>query len=109
MKTPQHENMLRRYLLGDLPEAEQRSVEVSFLQDPDYRESLLIVEDELIDDYLDGLLSQQESRRFAVYFLAAPLQQQKVNTARSVKKAAVDRLRRNQLKKRNRSRKQTAS
>ncbi|HVQ38903.1 MAG TPA: hypothetical protein VMS31_15300 [Pyrinomonadaceae bacterium] len=91
MENPQHKNVGRRYLLGDLLETEQKQVEESFLLDPEYRERVMIAEDELIDDYLDDLLSDQERRKFQSYFLATPQQQQKVRIARSLKKYALGR------------------
>jgi hypothetical protein len=91
MEKPPDKDVFRRYLLGDLPETEKGQVEESFLSDPEYRESVLITEDELIDDYIDGLLSEQECQRFTTYFLATPQQQQKLRIARSLKKYAVGR------------------
>jgi hypothetical protein len=91
MEKPQFKPLVRRYLLGDLPEEEQRRIEELFMSDAGYREEVLIAEDDLIDDYLDGLLDEHERRRFAEYFLATPQQQQKVRIARTLKRYAAGR------------------
>lgn len=89
MEEPEYKTVIRRYLLGDLSETEQRPIEESFLLNLDYRENLLIAEHELIEDYLDGALSEQERNRFESYFLATPQQRQKLRIARSLKGYAV--------------------
>lgn len=81
-------NTIRKYLLGDLPEDERKILEERYLSDPDYQESVLIAEDELIDDYLDGLLDESEEQKFNTYFLATPQQRKKLRIARSIKRYA---------------------
>jgi hypothetical protein len=78
----------RKYLLGDLSEDERTIVEERYLSSPDYQESVLIAEDELIDDYLDGLLDKSEEQRFKTYFLATPQQRKKLRIAQSIKRYA---------------------
>jgi hypothetical protein len=83
---------ITQYLLGqtspeDLPELEER-----LLTDSAFYEELLTVEDELIDDYLRGELSQLDRESFETHFSTAPERQQKVRFGRAFNKyvAAVD-------------------
>lgn len=57
----QQEELMVRYLLGELPEEEQNRIEERFLNDNQYFEQLLAVEDALIDDYVCGELSERET------------------------------------------------
>lgn len=66
------EGKLRKYLLGELNEAEQQAVEERLLTENELFELLPVVEDELIDDYLGGALSTEERSRFDSYFLSTP-------------------------------------
>jgi hypothetical protein len=51
--------------------------------DKDFYEELLIVESELIDDYLSGDLSATERQKFETHFLIAPERQAQLRFARS--------------------------
>jgi hypothetical protein len=82
---PEDKSIIRQYLLGGLPEAEQRHVEELFIQDAGYRENVLIAEDELVEDYLEGVLTEQERQKFDEHFLATPQQRRKLRIARSLK------------------------
>jgi hypothetical protein len=77
-------NIIRKYLLGLLTEDEQERVEERLLVERDFFEQVNIVEDELIDEYLDDSLSEKE--RFVTYFLAAPQQRQKLKRAQALKR-----------------------
>jgi hypothetical protein len=75
---------LARYLLGQLPEGEQQRIEESFFSDEEFLAELLVVEDDLIDDYVRGQLSASERERFEKFFLASPRRQQRVAFATTV-------------------------
>lgn len=81
--------LIRRFLLGELDEGEQQRVEELFMVDGGYRESVLTVEGELIEDYLEGSLSEHEGRSFAERFLSTPGQRRKVQVLRAMKKYAA--------------------
>jgi hypothetical protein len=66
-----NENMLIRYLLGDLAEEQQLQVEERFLGDDQYYERLLALEDELFYVYAQGKLSPGERKQFEERFLAS--------------------------------------
>jgi hypothetical protein len=85
-QTSENENLIRQYLLGEVPEAEQTHFEERFFLNPAYREQVLIVENELIDDYLKGALTEQEQKRFKEHFLSSPQQLRKLRIAQSIKK-----------------------
>lgn len=80
------ERMLRRYLLGELGEAERERVEERFITDRDFGERVLVAEDALVEDYLDGSLPEAESELFAAHFLSTPEQRRKVRIAGSLKR-----------------------
>jgi hypothetical protein len=80
------ERMLRQYLLGQLAEDKQEYVEERFITDRDFKERALIAEDELVQDYLSGELSERERTLFLGHFLSTPEQLQKLRIANSLKK-----------------------
>jgi hypothetical protein len=77
---------LRQYLLGNLPPEERASLEERLLTDDEFYQELLIVEDELVDQYLSGDQSKAERESFEAHFLLAPERQQKVRFSRTLKK-----------------------
>ena len=82
----EEEFLLRRYLLGGLGEGEQESVEERFITERDFKERVLVVEDELVEDYLSGKLSETEEESFVSHFLSTPEQRRRVSLASAVKK-----------------------
>lgn len=81
--------LIRRFLLGELGEEERQRVEELCMVDGGYRESVLTVEGELIEDYLEESLSEHEGRRFAERFLSSPAQRRKVQVLRAMKRYAA--------------------
>jgi hypothetical protein len=77
---------LRKYLLGSLPPGEIAALEERLLTDAVFYDELLMVEDELIDQYLSGDQSQAERETLEAHFALAPGRQQKVRFARALKK-----------------------
>lgn len=77
---------LRRYLLDELPADEQQLIEERLLIDNDYLEQMLIVEEDLIDDYSAGKLSPQQQTNYQKLFLASPEGRQKLQISRVLKK-----------------------
>lgn len=76
------EKQVRRFLLGKLTEEEQQQVEENVVVDPEYRERVLIAEEDLIEDYLDGTLATEERERFEKNFSASHQQRLRVRIAR---------------------------
>ena len=81
----ENESALKSYLLGDLNPDEQEHLEQRLMADADVFEELHRIEDELIDDYLEGSLSGRERERFENFFLTAPERKQKLSFAKSLK------------------------
>src|ERR1051325_2125922 len=63
---------LRNYLLGQCDEAECEAVETMVFTDDDLFEELQVLEDEIIDEYLNDKLSPEARVHFEEHFLAAP-------------------------------------
>jgi hypothetical protein len=90
MKQPAlNEQLVRRYLLDDLPKRERERVEVGLLTDDRYFEALTTleseVEDELIDEYLDGELTGTELENFERVFLNSPERAHKLKVIKDLK------------------------
>jgi hypothetical protein len=60
---------MRAYLLGTLDSALKTELEEKILYAPEVYEELLMVEEELIDQYVSGGLSELERRHFEAHFL----------------------------------------
>lgn len=81
--------LLRQYLLGELTEGEQEFIEERFITDRDFKERALVIEDEMVEDYLYGGLSETEEASFVRHFLSTPEQRRKVRFAAALKKYIV--------------------
>ncbi len=77
---------LKSYLLGDLNTQEQQRLEQRLMIDSAAFEELCWIEDELIDDYMDGALSDREKEKFENIFLSAPERHQKLRLAKALKR-----------------------
>jgi hypothetical protein len=81
---------IRRYLLGRLDDDGRERFEEQFVRDAEFRETALIVEEELIDDYLAGLLPADERIRFDAHYLMGPRQRQELTMAQAIRKYALE-------------------
>lgn len=81
----ENEALIRQFLLDELREDERHRIEEVFITDEDYREKILMAEDDLIDDYLEGALSASERERFLSRYLSAPQQRRKLRIAKAIK------------------------
>lgn len=79
-----NEQLLSRYLLGQLSEADQTAVEERFLGDDEYYQQLLVIEDELRCAYAKGSLPPAEREQFEKRFLIFPDERQRVEVARAM-------------------------
>jgi hypothetical protein len=77
------EEELRRYLLGKLSPDEMDNLEERFFEDGDLFETLSIVEDELIEDYVKDELSATDRLKFETKFLTSKNRKEKLNNARA--------------------------
>src|SRR6185295_6585139 len=77
--------VLRRYLLGELSEAERAGVETRLLTDDGLFEELVLLEEDLIDEYVFGELSPGVRERLETHFAAAPERQEAIRLARMLR------------------------
>jgi hypothetical protein len=82
----EHELNLRSYLLGDLNSDEQQRIEQNLLTESAAFDELGCAETDLIDDYLEGTLSDREKERFENHFRVAPERRQQVRFAQALKR-----------------------
>lgn len=82
--TPDIQERIRRYLLGQLTDGAREEIEQNLLTNAELFDELGVVEDELADEYLAGKLDQDERSRFEQHFLATPERQQKLRFARAL-------------------------
>jgi hypothetical protein len=90
MKQPAlNEQIVRRYLLGELPARERERLEAGLLIDEGYHETLIAleneVEDELIDEYLDGELTETQRENFERVFQNTPERAHKLTVIKDLK------------------------
>jgi len=83
MKIDQSENLIRRYLLGELAEADQAALEQELLIDRGKFDRVWAVENELVDSYVRGEMSRADRERFEAHYLASPLHRERVAIAES--------------------------
>jgi CHAT domain-containing protein/tetratricopeptide (TPR) repeat protein len=76
--TPEVQARLRQYLLGQLDDDHREEVEKDLLAKDEVFEELLVVEDEVTDEYINGRLNELDRRAFETYFLATPERREKL-------------------------------
>jgi len=83
MKIDQSEKLIRKYLLGELAEADQTALEQELLIDRGKFERVWAVENELVDSYVRGEMSRADRKQFESHYLASPLHRERVAIAES--------------------------
>ena len=81
---------LRKYLLRDetLAWEDMARLEESLAEDERYFDRMLLVENELLEDYMRGALTAEEGRRFHTHFLVTPERREKLRNLRAMAVAA---------------------
>jgi hypothetical protein len=74
---PREERLMTSYLLGQASEAEQMLLETTYFRDAKYFELMLAMEDELISNYVTGLMSSCERGQFREHFLKSARRRQR--------------------------------
>lgn len=77
---------LKRYLIGELGEDDQREIGQRMFTDDQYLSQVEMLADDLIDDYLSGSLSPDQQSRFERHFLNPPIRQEKMQFARALRR-----------------------
>jgi hypothetical protein len=85
------EQVARSFLLGDVDTSERQRIESLFLTDPEIRQTILLVEDDLFEDYLEGTLSSDDAEKFRAQYASAPLGRRKLRIAQSLRAHASER------------------
>lgn len=87
-----NEQVMRKYLLGGLSEEEREHIEKNMLTDEGFYEDLCsledLVEDDLIEQYLDGDLTDGEKKGFEQIFLSTTERREKLELARDLNRRA---------------------
>ena len=65
-------SLIRKYLLGGLTGEEREQLEERVLLDPEFKNRVLIVEENLIEEYVEGALESEEQQWFRMMFSANP-------------------------------------
>ena len=81
--------LLREFLLGSIDEEARERVEDVFLTDSQTRERLLIVEQELIEEYLEGTLTTADKEKFLSRYAQTAEQRRKLRITKSIKDWAI--------------------
>jgi hypothetical protein len=79
------ETLIRRYLLAAVTEDEREQIETRLMVDDDFFQQINLVEDELVDEYLDQVLSPGDRLRFEDIFLCAPERQHKLRFSKALR------------------------
>jgi hypothetical protein len=83
---PEQEDRIRRYLLGVATPDEVEQVETDLLRGDENVERLLLIEDELINDYALGALKRRERKLMKKTFFSTPDRQKRLMIARELVK-----------------------
>lgn len=84
MEKLEEQRLIRQYLLGAVGEKEQQQIEERILTDPRYKAEVLMSEDELMEDYASGLLSEGEREKFVKHCLPASGQIEKLRITKAL-------------------------
>src|SRR5262245_49087792 len=81
--------LLREFLLGKLADEDRERIEDLFLTDAQFKERVLALEQDLIDDYLEDCLSQEEKERFLARYAQTDEQRRQLRITRAIRDWAV--------------------
>jgi hypothetical protein len=81
MKIDHRENLIHRYLLGEMTETDQTAFEGELLADRDKFDEVWSVEEEMIDSYVRGEMARADSERFESHYLTSQLHRERVAIA----------------------------
>jgi hypothetical protein len=76
--------LMRRYLLGDLPESVTNDLELQVLHDDEKFEEMWEAENRLVDGYVRGNLPAADKERFERHYQSSPVHRQRVAVARNL-------------------------
>lgn len=88
---PDHEDdlLIRQYLLGRLAPPQREQVETRIFSDSGYGERVELAEADLLEEYAEGVLPEDERRDFAARYLATPRLRLEVRTIEELRRRAA--------------------
>jgi hypothetical protein len=86
------EDLIKRYLLGELSEAEQTAIEDEYFSDPSKYDRFCKVEDQLLDAAARGSLSETDRERFEQSYLTNPMRWRHVMFSRALARVVDENL-----------------
>lgn len=81
-------SLIRKYLLGGLKGEEREQLEERILLDPEFKDQVLIVEENLIDEFAEGALEVEERQRFQMMFYSNPQRRLEVQVVEGLQQHA---------------------
>ncbi|HEY6189266.1 MAG TPA: hypothetical protein VIW80_16555 [Pyrinomonadaceae bacterium] len=84
----ENDDLIRRYLLGELSEDEREQFERRLMSEDDLYQQLLINEDDLIDEYVYSTLPEHDRVKFSRQFLQVPELRQDIRFAVALRNRA---------------------
>lgn len=88
MELKRDPDLIRRYLLGELDDERSRQFEESIFADKESFEMVLMTEDELIEDFVFGLLPPADKEKFVKHFLGEPGRLEKLKNTQALQQFA---------------------
>src|SRR5687767_5748051 len=85
---PEEEELIRKYLLGELSESDLEAVERRIMTDGEFSRFGLVVESMLVEDYVEHRLQGQDRENFEKLFLATPQGTEQVRFTQVLKEHA---------------------
>ena len=89
MNSATHDTVLRRYLLGQLPEQTLRQVEERLFIDNTYLDRVELAEDDLVEAYVSEL-SSAEREQFETHFLHTPERRRRLQLTRTLREVSSE-------------------
>ncbi|MCU1264536.1 MAG: hypothetical protein JWM21_854 [Acidobacteria bacterium] len=86
----ENENLIRRFLLGELSHGERERVEERLFTDEEFLIQVDAIEDELMDEYRQGRLGARESDGFKQYFLVTHERRERFEFAQIFQQALAE-------------------
>lgn len=87
----ENENIIQKFLLGEMAEEERSQFEERFITDAELFEEIKVVEDELIERYVRGRMDPAEGASFEKSFLTTAKRRERVENSRYVIEGLIHR------------------
>ena len=79
---------MRQYFLGSLTQEESDAIDLRIISDPEFGSAVVAAETELVEDYLDGRLTDEESALFDENYLITPERRKNVQAVIALRSVA---------------------